>query len=48
MVQEDAFSVATKINHMIVKIRFEDQNKIQIAESMIEKYIDIDKIYNKM
>ncbi len=46
MVNEDAFSVATKINHMIVKIRYEDKNKILIAEQMIEKYIDIDKIYS--
>ena len=31
MVEEDAFSIATKINHMIVKIRSEDKNKIAIA-----------------
>jgi phosphate acetyltransferase len=48
MVEEDAFSVATKINHMIVKIRSEDKNKILIAENMIEEYVDIDKIYHNM
>ena len=48
MVDEDAFSIATKINQMIVKIRFEDKNKISIAENMIEKYVDIDKIYSQM
>ncbi len=48
MVEEDAFSIATKINQMIVKIRSEDKNKIAIAGSIIEKYVDIDKIFTKM
>ena len=48
LVEEDAFSIATKINHMIVKIRSEDKNKIAIASSMIETYVDIDKIYEGM
>lgn len=48
LVEEAAFSIATKINHMIVKIRSEDKNKIAIASSMIETYVDIDKIYAGM
>ena len=48
MVEEDAFSIATKINHMIVKIRTEDKNKIAIAESIIETYVDVDQIFSKM
>ncbi len=48
MVEEDAFSIATKINHMIVKIRSEEKNKIKIAGNMIEKYVNIDKIFSKM
>ena len=48
MVNEDAFNVATKINQMIVKIRFEDKNKIHIAENMIKEYVDINKIYDSM
>ncbi|RAP24717.1 hypothetical protein DID73_01160 [Candidatus Marinamargulisbacteria bacterium SCGC AG-343-K17] len=48
MVEEDAFSIATKINHMIVKIRSEDKNKIAIASTLIEQYVDIDKIYSQM
>jgi len=48
MVEEDAFLIATKINKMIVKIQSEDKNKIEIASSMIEEYIDIDQIYSKM
>ena len=48
MVEEDAFSIATKINHMIVKIRSEDTNKIEIAGQMVEQYVDIDRIYEQM
>jgi BioD-like phosphotransacetylase family protein len=48
MLDEDAFSIATKINNMIVKIRLEDQHKITIAGQMIEEYVDIDTIYTKM
>jgi BioD-like phosphotransacetylase family protein len=48
MVEEDAFSIATKINHMIVKIGSQDKNKIKIAGDMIEKYVAIDKIYDRM
>ena len=48
LVDEDAFSIATKINHMIVKIRSEDKNKIKIAGNMIEKHVDIDRIFDQM
>lgn len=48
MVEEDAFSIATKINHMIVKIRKEDKNKIEIASSMIKTHVDIEHIYDRM
>jgi len=48
MVEEDAFLIATKINHMIVKIRSEDKNKIDIARSLIDTYVDVDAIYNRM
>ena len=48
MVEEDAFSITNQINHMIVKIRSEDKNKIQIAGEMVEEYVDIDSIYEQM
>lgn len=48
MLEEDAFKIATKINQMIVKIRFQDTNKISIAESMVNQYVDIDAIYSKI
>ena len=47
MLNEDAFSVATKINRMIVKIRSEDTTKIDIARDLINRHIDVDYIYNK-
>ena len=40
-VKEDAFTVATKINNVIFKIRAEESDKITIAEEMVEKYVDI-------
>jgi phosphate acetyltransferase len=48
MVEEDAFLVATKINHMIVKIRTEDKTKLAIAKSIIERHVDIDRILTGM
>ena len=33
---------------MIVKIRSEDKNKIKIAGNMIEKHVDIDRIFDQM
>ena len=48
MVEEDAFLIATKINHMIVKIRSEDKNKIAIASDLIKRYVDVDAIYTQM
>jgi len=44
LVKEDAFTVATRINQMIVKIRSEDTNKIQTVQSLFGQYVDIDRI----
>ncbi|MEK7299007.1 MAG: AAA family ATPase [Candidatus Margulisiibacteriota bacterium] len=42
LVEEDSFSVASKINHMILKMRAEDAEKIATAQHLIEKYVDVD------
>ncbi len=47
-VKKDAFSIATKINNVIFKIRTEESEKINIAEEMVEKHIDLDKICNNI
>jgi BioD-like phosphotransacetylase family protein len=44
LVEEDTYSVASKINKLIVKIRPGDADKIKAAEEMVEQYVDIDRI----
>lgn len=46
VVKEDSFSTARKINNMIFKLRSEDKPKIKKTELLIEKYVDVGKIYN--
>lgn len=43
-VQEDSFSVATKINNMLVKLRSEEHEKIDKIQELIEQYVDVDQI----
>lgn len=45
VVEEDSFSTASKISNMIFKVRAEDKVKISETEALIEKYVDVDKIY---
>jgi len=44
LVDEDSFTVATQINGMIFKLRSEDKEKIMKVESLIAKYVDIDRV----
>ena len=39
IVQEDSFSVATKINKMLFKLRAEETEKIEVIQSLVEKYV---------
>lgn len=43
-VEEDSFTIATKINNMLVKVRSEETEKIKIAQELVEKYVEVDKI----
>ncbi|MDP3789018.1 MAG: AAA family ATPase [Candidatus Omnitrophota bacterium] len=45
-VKEDSFSAAREISNMIFKLRAEDKNKIKKTEVLIEKYVDIKRIFN--
>ena len=45
-VNEDCFSTASEISKMIFKLRAEDHVKIQKTEDLIEKYVDIDKLFD--
>ncbi len=44
LVNGDSFSVATKINNSIFKLRAEETEKIQISQSLVEEHVDIDQI----
>lgn len=45
---DDTFSVAAKIDNLIVKIRPSDTEKISSVENLIEEYVDIDRIIELM
>ena len=44
MVQEDSFSVATKITSMLVKLRSNEPEKIKLVQKLVEDYVDVDQI----
>jgi hypothetical protein len=44
LVKEDTFTVASKIDNLIVKIRPSAVRKIKAIESLIEKYVDVGKV----
>lgn len=42
--KDDTYSVAARVNSMIVKLKPQDSEKIKIIVDMVEKYVDIDKV----
>jgi hypothetical protein len=44
LVEDDTFTVATRIDRLIVKIRSEDIDKIQASEQLIEEFVDVNRI----
>jgi hypothetical protein len=44
LVQEDSFTVATKINNSIFKLRAEETEKIKISQELVAEHVDIDRI----
>ncbi|MCM8783317.1 MAG: AAA family ATPase [Candidatus Omnitrophica bacterium] len=42
---EDTYAVASRIHDLTVKLRPEDKEKIKQVRNLIERYIDIDKIF---
>lgn len=48
MVQEDSFSIATKINRMLFKIHAEESQKIEKIQSLIEEYVDVDGLCDRL
>lgn len=48
LVQDDTYSVASKIAKLIVKIRPGDFDKIRAAEEMVDQYVDVDRILDRL
>ncbi len=48
MVSNQTYETAQKLNNLIVKIRPEDTEKIRDATALIKKYVDIDRIVEKV
>jgi len=48
MTDQDTFTVATKIEHLICKIQKTDKDKITEARRLVKEYVDIDFILNNL
>ena len=48
LVEDDTYAVASKIAKLIVKIRPNDFDKIRAAEEMVDQYVDVDRILDKL
>jgi len=48
MVKDDTFTTASKIDHLITKVRPGDTDKIQMAEEMVEAFVDVNAIYRAL
>ena len=46
--KENTYSVASKLHDLVVKIRDTDTEKINIARDLIDRYVDVDKIWDKI
>ena len=44
LVQEDTYTVASRIAKLIIKIRPGDSEKIRAAEALVDQYVDIDRV----
>lgn len=48
LVKEDTYTVASRITKLIVKIRPGDCAKIRAAEEMVDEYVDVDRLLEKL
>ena len=42
--EEDTYSIAANVEHMICKIQKDDKDKIEEASRLVKKYVDVDAI----
>lgn len=48
LVSEDTYTVASRIAKLIVKIRPGDFEKIRAAEELVDQYVDVDRLLDKL
>jgi BioD-like phosphotransacetylase family protein len=48
IVNDDTFSIASKLDRLIVKIRPGDYDKIRAAEDLVDEFVDVDRIIDLM
>jgi BioD-like phosphotransacetylase family protein len=48
IVDEDTFSVASKVAKLIVKVRPTDSEKITLTEEIVEEFVNVDRILEKL
>jgi len=48
IVEEDSFTVATKITNMLVKVKSGESNKISKIQDLVESYVDVDRICERI
>ncbi len=48
IVEEDSFTVATQITNMLVKLRSNEPDKIKKTQDLVEEYVDIDAICDRL
>lgn len=46
--RENTYGVASKLHDLVVKIRVGDRDKIETAAGLIEQYVDMDRIFEKL
>ncbi|RAP27984.1 hypothetical protein DID78_05635 [Candidatus Marinamargulisbacteria bacterium SCGC AG-343-D04] len=48
LVQEDSFNIATKITNMLVKVGVNESEKIHKIQDLVEEYVDVDGICERL
>lgn len=42
--RDDTYKIASRVNSMVVKLKPQDKDKIEVIINMVDKYLDIDKV----
>ncbi|MFH1578337.1 MAG: AAA family ATPase [Candidatus Omnitrophota bacterium] len=48
LAKADTYTVASRINDLMVKIRPQDKKKIESVEKMIKKHVELDKLFDRL